>query len=199
MKKFSKKGVLLFAAAMALCAFAMPSMASASSWGVVGSEHTLDSGNLGFINDASSVTSECSRAQFTLNVATATHLEITAASFTGCTAVGGVGTCTATSTATSLPWTATAVTTSSVTINRVNINVFFENHPGSAACGAVGVTLRVTGTLVGARWTGNGVGQHALDVNGGTGLVSHSALGNGQALTVTGQLADTQGTLTITN
>ena len=32
MKKFSKKGVLLFAGAMAVCAFAMPSMASASSW-----------------------------------------------------------------------------------------------------------------------------------------------------------------------
>ena len=42
MKKFSKKGVLLFAGAMAVCAFAMPSMASASSWGVVGSHHTLD-------------------------------------------------------------------------------------------------------------------------------------------------------------
>jgi hypothetical protein len=31
MKKFSKKGVLLFAGAMAVCAFAMPSMASAAS------------------------------------------------------------------------------------------------------------------------------------------------------------------------
>jgi hypothetical protein len=197
MKKFSKKGVLLFAAAMALCAFAMPSMASAASWGVVGTEHTLDSGNLGFISDGSGISSECSRAQFTLNVATATHLEITGASFTGCTWVGSIGTCTATSTATSLPWTATAVTTSSVTINRVNINVFLENHPGSAACGAAGLTLRTTGTLVGARWTGNGAGQHALDVNGGTGLVLHSALGNGQPITPTGRIADTQGTLTI--
>ena len=36
MKKFSKKGVLLFAGAMALCAFVMPSMASAASWGPIG-------------------------------------------------------------------------------------------------------------------------------------------------------------------
>ena len=53
MKKLSKKGVLLFAGAMAVCAFAMPAMASASSWGVVGTHHTLTSSNLGFTTDAS--------------------------------------------------------------------------------------------------------------------------------------------------
>jgi hypothetical protein len=197
MKKFSKKGVLLFAAAMALCAFAMPSMASASSWGVVGTAHTLDSQDLGFINDAQGVSSMCSRTQFTSNVATAAALEITAGSFSGCTLAGAAtGTCTATSTATSLPWTATAVSTSNIQIHGVNINVFLENHPGSTACGATGITIRVSGTLSGGRWTGNGAGQHSVNVVGGTGLVSASALGT-SAITPTGLITDTQGTLTV--
>jgi len=201
MKKFSKKSVLLFAAAMALCAFAMPSMASASSWGVVGSEHTLD-GTLGFVNDGQGVSSDCARVQVTVDVTSTAAIEITGATFSGCTATGAaVGTCTVTSTGTNFPWTATARTTSDIQIHGVNIDVFFENHPGSAACGAAGVPLRITGTLTGARWTGNVT--HEIDFPSGTGgasgLFSHSALGNGSAITVTGTLSDTQQTLTVTN
>jgi hypothetical protein len=198
MKKFSKKGVLLFAAAMALCAFAMPSMASASSWGFVGSEHTLDSPNFGFINDATSVTAECTRTQFTADVVSTAVMELTSGAFTGCTAIGpAIGTCTTTWTGTNFPWTATAVTTSNIQIHGISIDVFLENHPGSAACGAAGQTFRLTGTLSGARWTGNIT--HAFDINGGTGLVYHSALGNGVPITPTGIISDTQQTLTVTN
>jgi hypothetical protein len=206
MKKFSKKGVLLFAAAMALCAFAMPSMASAASWGVVGTEHTLDSPNLGFISDASGTSSQCTRSQFTVNVATALAAEITAASFAGCTVNGpATGLCTATSTATGLPWTATAVTTSNIQIHSVDIDVGLENHPGSTTCGAAGLSIRVTGTLTNGEWTGNGANQHEITLTPGTGaraahgLVTHSALGNGVPATVTGTIRDTQQTLTVTN
>ena len=53
MKKLPKKGALLFASAMALYAFAMPSMSSASeNWGVVGSHHVLDSINFGYFGHA---------------------------------------------------------------------------------------------------------------------------------------------------
>jgi hypothetical protein len=203
MKKFSKKGVLLFAAAMALCAF-VPSMASAASWGVVGSEHTLDAASatspLGFRNDANGVTSDCQRAQFTTNVASAAAAEITSASFTGCTLTGPaalIGLCTATSTATNLPWTATAVTTSNIQIHGIDIDVSLENHPGGTGCAVAGLQLRVTGTLTNARWNGNAANQHEILLDGAHGLVSHSALGNGQQMTLTGTIRDTQQTLTV--
>ena len=203
MKKFSKKSVWLFAAVMALCAFAMPSMASASSWGPLANpEHTLD-GNLGFVSHVSSINSDCARVQVTLDVVSAAVIEITGATFRDCTAAGaGIGTCTVTATGTNFPWTATARTTSDIQIHGVNIDVFFENHPGSAACGAAGVPLRITGTLSGARWTGN-VGERVIDFpglsTGATGLVSHSVLGNNVLMTQTGTLTDTQGSLTVTN
>jgi hypothetical protein len=198
MKKFSKKGILLFAAAMALCAFA-PSMASASSWGVVGSAHTLDSQDLGFLSDSLGTSSMCTRTQFTSNVASTASIEITAASFSGCTLGGGAaGTCTATSTGTSFPWTATAVSTSNVQIHGVNINVFLEAPP-SGTCNVAGVTIRITGTLSGAKWNGNGAGQHSINILGGTGLVAHSILSDSTAITPTGTISDTQQTLTVTN
>jgi hypothetical protein len=205
MKKFSKKGVLLFAAAMALCAFAMPSMASASTWGSVPSEHTLTStaaGPVGFSADALGTTSDCARTGFTVDVVSSAVVEITSASFVGCTATGpaaSVGFCSATSTATGLPWTATAVSTSNIQIHGVNIDVAFENHPGSTACVGAGLTLRITGTLTGAKWTGNGAGQHSIELLGATGLVSHSAVGNNVPITTTGTVTDTQHTLTVTN
>ena len=105
MKKFSKKRVLLFAVAMAVYAFATPSMASASSWGVVGTHHTLASTNLGFSADSTGSTSMCASASFTTRVTSAANLEITTASFAGCAllapAFGAI--CATTWTATNLP------------------------------------------------------------------------------------------------
>jgi len=201
MKKFSKKGVLLFAAAMALCAFVMPSMASASSWGVVGTHHTLTSPDIGFINDAGGVSSMCTSASFTSNVVSTAVVEITGGTFSGCAAAGAIGTCTATSSGTNFPWTATARTTSDIQIHGVNINVVLEG----AACGVGAATpLRITGTLSGARWNGNGANQHEAllipGVGGATGLVGHSAFGGNNApLTLTGTIRDAQQTLTVTN
>ena len=66
MKKFSKKGVLLFVAAMALCAFAMPSAASAASWARSVST-TLDSPNVGFTGTTptgTTITSQCTSSSF---------------------------------------------------------------------------------------------------------------------------------------
>jgi len=202
MKKFSKKSMLLFVSAMALCAFAMPSMASASSWGVVGSHHTLDSSSpVGFNAPALGTTSDCARNQFTITVTSTANVEIDSANFTGCTATGAaasVGFCTATSTSTNLPWTATAVTTSNLQIHGVNIDVTFENHPGSTACVGAGLKLQITGTLSGLRWEGNGA-VRAINLLGGTGLMAHSIAGNGIPFTTTGTVFDTQASLSVTN
>jgi hypothetical protein len=201
MKKLSNKGVLLFATAMAFCALGMPSMASGSSWGVVGSDHMLDSSTFGFDSDTIGYSTTCARTQFTAVLASAASLEITSAGFTGCTwALSGTEPCTVTSTGTNLPWTATAITTSNIQIHGVNIDMFFEDHPGAGGCVLDGLSLRMTGTLRAARWTGNGAGQHAIELLGSTGFVTHSAaLGNGAPITLTGTLSDTQGTLTVTN
>ncbi len=203
MKKASKKGVSLFVAAMALCAFAMPSMASASSWGPVGTEHTLDSSSpVGFSLPALGTTSDCARTQFTMTVTSTANVEIDSANYAGCTVTGPAGVtglCTTTPTATNFPWTATAVSTSNIQIHGVNVDITLENHPGSSACVAVGLRLRITGTLTGAKWHGNGA-VRTLEFNGADGLVAHAAVGNDIPLGgLTGTLFDTQASITITN
>jgi hypothetical protein len=195
MKKFSNKSVLLFAAAMAVCAFTMPSMTSAATWSPVNSEHTFDSANFGFFTAL--LTSECSVSQFTGTVnASGSALEITSALFRGCTATGPapIGVCTATSIATGLPWTATAPTATNIQIHGVNIVWRFENHPGSTACGINGATTTLTGTLTGGRFFNN---THTLHFPNAPGMTSESAtLGDSQAF-ATGTLRDTQQTLVV--
>lgn len=204
MKKFSKRGVLLFAAATAVCAFAMPSLASASSWGVIGSEHTLHSPNLGFIgHGAIPLTSACSVTSFTTDVRNADSLTITSATFGGCTATGVaggiIGDCTMTAVATSLPWSATANSAGDIRILGVRIAERFEQLPGSSACNAVvnGQNFTITGSLTGGSWTGNGANQHEVVFSNGSGLVSHSGLGLNTPLTVSGTIRDTQQSLTV--
>jgi hypothetical protein len=198
MKKFSKKGVLLFAAAMALCAFAMPSMASASSWGPVNTHHTLTSTNIGFLSDVTGTTSMCTSASFTARVVSTANVEIDSATFDGCalSAPAAAAQCSVNSTGTSFPWTATARTTSDIQIHGVSIDAFLSG----ASCGALtSQTLRITGTLAGTRWRGNAA--HSIELDGGTGLVSHlpAALGGTGPITTTGTITDAQETLTVTN
>ena len=203
MKKFSKKGVLLFAGAMAACAFAMPSMASASSWGTIGTHHTLTSTDIGFSSDVTGTTSMCTSASFTARVVSTAIVEITTGTFAGCTLVAPalVATCTATWAGTSFPWTATAVTTSNVQIHGVNIDVYLESTataPGD--CGGLGgQTLKITGTLTNAKWLGNAT--HQIELDGSHGLRSHAsaAFGGTSAITLTGTITDMQETLTVTN
>jgi hypothetical protein len=198
MKKFSKKGVLLFAAAMALCAFVMPSVASAASWGVIGTEHTLDSPDVGFTSaNAGGITSQCTSSSFTVDVRSAADLTITAARFGGlCTASGpGIGVCTATSQPTRLPWTATAITSTLIEIHGIHIDTTFEQTPGGlCAAAAVGTKLTITGTLTNADWDPV---EHAVRLNNAHGLVSHSVLGAASPIAATGTFRDTAQTLTV--
>ena len=138
MKKFSKRSALLFAGAIAACALVLPSVASAASWGPIGSHHTLDSFNLSFTSTTAigASTGSCTRSSLTTAVANAQNLEITAATFGGlCTFRGTeAGTCTMTMVGTRFPWTATAVTTSNLQIHGFQANVRIENLRGLGAC-----------------------------------------------------------------
>ena len=202
MNKFSSKSVLLFAGAMTVCAFVLPQVASASSWGPIGgADHVLDSANFGFSSSnfaGAPVTSRCTSSSFTAVVLSGADVQIRAGSFGGlCTFSGAsVGTCTLTWTPTRFPWTATAVTTSNIQIHGVHIDLRFEQPPGLNTCVNVnGANLTLTGTITNVRYLGPG----RLDLDGAHGLVSHSALGNNNPLTLIGQLSDTNATrLTVT-
>ncbi len=201
MKKFSKKGVLLFAGVMAVCAFAMPAMSAAASWGVIGTEHTLDSANISFTATdpvLGNITSSCAESTFTVDVRSAGALTITSTSFRRCTGVGpNIGTCTATPVGTNVDWTATGPTTTNVQIHDIRIDVTFETEPGGAAgsCANVnGASLLLTGTLTGGVWD---PAAHQVTFNNAEGLVYHGPTGNAVRTTVFGTIRDTQQTLTL--
>jgi hypothetical protein len=189
MKKFSKKGILLFAGAMALCAFMLPSVASAASWGTVGTEHTLTSTNLGFTSPANGgVTSQCSNSSFTADVRSAANLTITSGTFANCTSSGpGIGDCVTTSRGTNFPWFATGTSTTNVQLERVVVDVFFEGP----LCAAAGGSTQLTGTLNSGVWN---AAAHSVTFTNAEGLSSHPGP---TAVTVRGLLTDSAGTLTL--
>jgi hypothetical protein len=209
MKTFSRKGVLLFAAAMAFCAFVLPSIASAASWTPIGgADQRLDSANIGFTGSSTvvgTVLSSCTRSSFTGQVVSAQTMNITAAQFGGhCNAffpfVGPTGvTCTATFAPTNLPWQATATTTTNIQIHNIRIDLTYENTPGNPNCEAVGIAGRsvlITGTLRNGVWTGGNDGR-IIDSNA-EGLMSHDAATgeNNNPVTVRGTFTST-GTLNV--
>jgi hypothetical protein len=177
LKKVSKKSLLLLGAVLALCAFAMPSMASASSWIGSGDIH---SGNVGFQSfGAIPLTWACNAVTFGTLRHSASVLTITTASFSRCHGSGGAATgCTITYTGTRFPWTATAVSTSNIQIHGVHIDVRFETTPpaGSTACALNGNEVTLTGTLglgIGLQttWT---PGSRTVDFTATTGLTGHA-------------------------
>jgi hypothetical protein len=205
MKRLLTRGAMLFLGAVVVCALAMPLMASAASWGTIGTEHTLDSTDFGFtttIGGFGEVSSSCSSSTLTMDVSSASALTATSASFTGCTAIGPtIGTCTATSTATpnpNLDWRVTGVTTSNVQIHGMVVDFTLERAPGvrSAPCLTVdGFRITVTGTLSGGQWTGNGASQHEVVFDNDTGFVLHGP--STHPITTRGTFRDTQQTLTL--
>jgi hypothetical protein len=204
MKKFSKKGLLLFVGAMAVCAFVLPAVSSAASWGVVGSHHTLTSPDIGFTSTtAGNLTGSCTNSSFTTTVTNATVLTITTGSFAGCTSTapniggGGVGAdCLTTWVPTNFPWTATAVTTNNIQFHGLRVDWRFEDMPGrpGSCIGLNGASTLLTGTVTGGVWTGNGANQHEVIFTNAPGLNSHP--GN-TPVTWRGTLRDNEQTLTV--
>jgi hypothetical protein len=197
MRKFSKKGAVVFGAVLAVCAFVVPSMASAASWGVVGSEHTLTATDLGFLVNlgaSGTIGTTCKDSSFTVTVGSAAALEITTASFNNCTGQGTLGTgCPATAKGTNFPWTVTGITTTNVQIHGVDIDA----NLGAAGCMAPGGAARVTGTLTGGIWNAT---LHTVTLPAaGTGLVGHLTGFGTFPIAITGPrtVIDRQGTLTL--
>ena len=196
LKMVSKKSMLLLGAVMALCAFVLPSVASAASWAPVGTtDGRIDSGNIGFSIPASGGGSSCTSSTFSVTVDSAAIATVTGGTFGNCHGDRGnsVG-CTTTTTLTNLPWRVTAPNTNDVTIH-VDIDVSFEQTPGTAGeCASQGTSVRLTGA-VGSSFTPGAVGARRFDFDGSpagffahiTGLGSTPAVARGQA-TATGLL-----------
>lgn len=191
MNKFSKKGALLFAAAMALCAFAMPSTASAVSWDPLGTTQTITSPNLGFTsNPGVQVVSSCTSSTFDVDVVSATTLEVTNATFGGhCVLVfpsiaGAL--CTMDMSGTRFPWTITASSTTDIRLDNVHIDVTFtQTATGNCPASFVDQRLTITGgTTSGGSWD---AATDELTLNDAEGLRSHGVLG---PLTVRGTITD---------
>ncbi len=139
------KKTTLIAAVAAMAAFAVPSMASAATWAPLNTNKTLTStsqveyitGSYGFY---------CSNSSLGVHVRTPASgtLDITSASFTGCTNVNnGIPCGPATVTATGLPWTATSFSVSGVTITE-HLQVSFSG------CGLAGYPFTVDGPFTGS-------------------------------------------------
>jgi hypothetical protein len=156
MKKFSKKGVLLFAGAMAVCAFVLPGVSSAASWSPANNHSTLDSSNFGFTaQTVGALISSCNNSRLTTRVDNGDVLTITTGTFSGCTSTAPAlsNTCLTTLTATNFPWRATATSTTNVVLTGIDVDLRFEHPvpPTGATCGALnGNQTRLTGSINGA-------------------------------------------------
>ncbi|HYJ00372.1 MAG TPA: hypothetical protein VEX36_11955 [Thermoleophilaceae bacterium] len=199
MIKTMKRSLVLAAAVAALSAFAVPSMASAANWGVVGSNHTLTA-SVGFILNSSmgSATAGCgvslgakvrTPASSTLDILNSTNL--TCPGPTSPPLGGWLANCTMSGVASSLPWTATAVSTTNIQMY-MNYTVTVS---GGANCLPRGQTYTLSGTVSGA-WSGNGSNQHSLVFQQAPGL-SFVGYGLYASVVTSGTYRNTQQTLTL--
>jgi hypothetical protein len=195
MKKLSGKSVLLFGVVLVVCAFAVPSMASAASFTSLGT-HQLVSPNLSFLAPAANLGSSCAESRFDIDINNGNDGIITGSRFLGCRGnptTSGVN-CTVTATGTKFPWTATAAAgTDNLQIHGVHVDVQFETLPGTlpAACAVNGAQVTLTGTLTGGSWNPATRTIEFLADDGLSGLSGANLL----AATVTGTFSDPAGTL----
>ncbi|MET0603055.1 MAG: hypothetical protein ABW167_13805 [Baekduia sp.] len=150
LKMVSKKSMLLLGAVMALCAFVLPSVASAASWTPVNTtDGRIDSSDVGFSITATGSGSRCTSSTFSVSVDSSSVATITGGSFNNChgNLGSGVG-CTTTATLTNLPWRVTVPDTSDVIIHGVDIDVSFETTPGTLnECSNNGLNIRLFGSV----------------------------------------------------
>jgi hypothetical protein len=179
LKMVSKKSMLLLGAVMALCAFVLPSVASAASWAPVGTtDGRIDSANLGFsVGPPLNSGSSCRVSSFSVTVHSAAVATITGGSFAGCHGDVGLGVgCTTTATGTNFPWRVTPVDTTRIEIHGVDIDVHFETTPGTLnECATNGNNIRLTGTVIASFTPAAGPPNRRFDFEGATGLFADVA------------------------
>ena len=198
MRTLLLKNVLLVAGVITLSAFAVPSVVAAASWGPVGTAHTLTSPDLTFDIPGPIflfLNTSCAQSTFTAEVRSSAVLAITGATFRGCTATGSpYGNCTATLTATNLPWTVTGITATNIQIHNIRIDERYETRPdGTGDCTLIGTSNTLTGTLTGGSWTGS---QHEVNYSYGGGMMSDMTFFGGPSVFAT--LRDASQSLTLT-
>lgn len=198
LKMVLKKIMLLLGVVLALCAFVLPSVSSAASWSPGGTvDGRIDSGNLGWSITLINGGASCTSSTFSVSVDTAFVATITNGTFANCHGdTGGSVGCTITSVGTfPSPWRMTAFNTSDIIIDEVDIDVSFEQTPGTLGeCPQVGLNIRLTGRVT-ASFTPGAVGARRLDFGPPTtgffahfpGVGSLPAVARGQA-TATGLL-----------
>ena len=192
----TSKSVLLFGVVLAVCAFVVPSMASAASWSGAGT-HQLFSPNLSFTAAPTGVAagSSCAASEFDSDVVSAAVIEITGGSFQNCRGLVNAADCTVTASGTKFPWTATARTTTDIQIHGIHVDLVFETGPGQPCTGFAGAKITLTGTLTGGVWD---VPTKEITLNNAPGTNVHvvGAAASGPA-TVNGTIRDTTGTLNV--
>jgi hypothetical protein len=196
MRFLSKKGVVLFAGVMAVCAFVVPAIASADSFildsGTFPNTQILHSSNLSFNIPAIPMGWSCASSTFDVSVRSASDAQVLGAGgFSNCHGTGAGSNCTLTPVATRTPWTVTP-STGNLQIHDIVFDITFENTPGAAAaCGSPGTTT-LTGTLSNGVWNN---AAHSITYTDGTGL--SLLFGTAAPGLVTGTLVATQKNLTI--
>jgi hypothetical protein len=191
MKKSALKSAMLFASITALAAFAMPAMASAVVWGPVNTNGSLTSTSISANVPSLSTGFSCTGSSLGIHVRTpaSSTLDVTSASFTGCTGTGPLSGCAIAMTATGLPWTAVAAATTNVKVNVTNVNA-----TPTGSCLWSGVPFTVSGTLTSGVWA---AATHTVAYTSGPGLTfGISGLGS-YAMTLTGSYRNPTQTLTL--
>jgi hypothetical protein len=197
MKKLSGKSVVLFGVVLVVCAFAVPSMASAASFTGLGT-HQLFSPNLSFNAPTAALGWSCADSRFDIDINNGNDGIITGGRFQNCRGLPGTaaGNCTMTLTGTKFPWTATAAAgTDNLQVHGVHVDMAFEALPGTAAseCLANGVQATLTGTLTGGSWNPT---SREITFQDDDGLINHFNTGAASApVFVTATFRDLNGTL----
>jgi hypothetical protein len=185
-----KSNATLWAVVVAICAFAVPSSATAASWGVIGTAHTLTSTNLtstAHLSGGGTIGETCATTQLQADVMDASIVTVTNASFTNCTGTGVGGDCLVTKRAVDLPW---RITISTFALHG-HIETIYENKASGPPC-PTPITMTWKGLTRPGTWN---AALHQISYANATGWTATSALGNLPA-TVTGTIRDVAQTLT---
>ncbi len=185
--KLVRKLAVLGAASLVLAAFAVPSMASAAVWGPLNTNQNLTSTNATFSSNLGAGWA-CVNHQLNTHVRTpaSSTLDVTSAIWGLCVGTGSAAGCPLSFVNTSLPWAATA-TSSTVVATPWHLTVSFTS------CGLG--TYSIDGTLNGT-WAPS---THSLTFSAASGTLTVSYMGSPVGtLTVTGTWTNAAHTLTLT-
>ncbi|HEX5922772.1 MAG TPA: hypothetical protein VFY45_03000 [Baekduia sp.] len=193
----SKRHGLFVAAVVALTAWAMAPMASAASWGVVGTTHVLDSPAFTLdtnLNGFAVAAASCAQSRLHVEVQSTAALTVTGASFNNCQASGYTAGCAVTADAANLPWIVTAPATTNVSVDNTQVNVTFTTTGSTFCVFKDSPPFIMTGRLGGGTWN---QAQHEITFANQTGLTSHFPVGGPFPTVVAGTLRDTSQTLSL--